>query len=165
MIRLNIYLTVYILIHFIYISIEATELKEAKKNYAVLHELYINWNEALYGLRTHHRNRLYSILTEMIGKEIETGVDYRILIPDVFEKKYFDSDLNNAKWLYIHGNTDQTSIKSISEKGDKFIKEVERNKYLFSLSGKIQKFRLVETSSGRSVHLYLESVKLHSDIK
>jgi hypothetical protein len=165
-IKLGIYIFVFFTFQAGFIYIEAADnIKEAKKNYTIIHEKFLNWDNALYGIREYHRRKLYNLLIDMIGHEIETGMDYKISIPDVFEKKYYISDLFNARWLHIHGSTDPASIKEITEKGYVYIKEVERNKYLFSLSGRIEKFRIIETSAGRTVHLYLESIKLHSDIK
>jgi len=105
------------------------------------------------------------LLTDLIDSEIQTGRDYKISIPEVFEKRYYSSDLYNYNWLQIHGPADDTSIKWFAEKGSDYIKEVERNKYLFFLSGRIRKFRIVETGYGRSVHLYFESVKITDSVK
>jgi len=52
-----------------------------------------------------------------------------------------------------------------AEKGSDYIKEVERNKYLFFLSGRIEKYRIVETGYGREIHLYLYSVKITESLE
>lgn len=141
----------------------ADKLSEAKSNYSILREKFSNWDSGLYGVRSYHRRILNSILTDMIGREIETETDYRLSIPDILEKNYYNSDLYNTKWLHIHGRTDVSSINEISQKGTAYIKEIERNKYLFSMSGRILKFRIIETCAGRTIHLYLESVKIRRD--
>jgi len=127
--------------------------------------MYINWDSGFFGSRKLYRNRLYRLLTDMIASEIQTGSDYVISIPEVFEKRYYSSDLYNHNWLQIHGPADDLSIKWFAEKGSDYIKEVERNKHLFFLSGRIRKFRIVETGYGRTVHLYLESVKIEESIR
>jgi len=138
---------------------------EGRDNYLRLKKMYEKWNSGLFGSRKLYRNRLYRLLTDMIGSEIQTGRDYNISIYDIAEKKFYSSDLYSCNWLYIHGKVDDTSIKELAEKGDSYIKEVERNKYLFFLSGRIEKFRIFETGYGRNVHLYLESVKIRDSIK
>jgi len=138
---------------------------EGRDNYIRLKIMYEKWNSGLFGSRNLYRRRLNRLLTDMIGKEIQTGLDYNILFADSIEKKYYSSNLYGCDWLHIHGETDRASIKEFSEKGDKYIKEVERNKHLFFLSGKIEKFRIVETGYGREVHLYLESIKISDSIK
>lgn len=131
---------------------------DKRSNYFTLQKMYDKWDTGFFGSRKLYRNRLNRLLTDMIGKDIQTGGDYKISIPDVFEKRYYSSDLYNYNWLQIHGPADDTSLKWFAEKGGDYIKEVERNKHLFFLSGRIRKFRITESDYGRTVHLYLESV-------
>lgn len=161
-IRLSLVIFIFFLAGFIY-SDAADSKNEANISYRVLREKFNNWDSALYGVRGYHRRRLYYLLVDLIGNEIATETDYRISLPDVIENRYYNSDLYNTKWLHIHGSTDLSSITAITEKGPGYIKEVERNKYLFSLSGRVKKFMIVESCTGRTVHLFLESVKLHMD--
>lgn len=138
---------------------------KSRENYAELKKMYDKWDIGLFGSRKLYRNRLYRLLTDMIGRDIHTGQDYIVSIPDIFEKKHYSSDLYNQNWLHIHGTADDSSIKWFAEKGNSYVKEVERNKYLFFLSGRVEKFRIVETAYGRNVHLYLEKVKITDNIK
>jgi len=138
---------------------------DGRSNYLTLKKMYINWDNGLFGSRKLYRNRLYRLLTDMIETDIQTGGDYRVSIPDVFEKKYYSSDLYNYNWLHIHGPADDLSIKRFAEKGSDYIKEVERNKHLFFLSGRIKKFRIIETGKERTVHLYLEPVSITDSLK
>lgn len=137
----------------------------SRENYSALKKMYEKWDSGLFGSRKLYRNRLYRLLTDMIETDIQTGQDYRISIPDVLEKKHYSSDLYNQNWLHIHGSADDSSIKWFAEKGDSYIKEIERNKLLFFLSGRVEKFRIVETGYGRNVHLYLETVKITDSVK
>jgi len=138
---------------------------KGRDNYAELKKMYEKWDSGLFGSRKLYRNRLYRLLTDMIGRDIHTGQDYIVSIPDVFEKKQYSSDLYNQNWLHIHGTAEDSSIKWFAEKGNNYIKEVERNKLLFFLSGRVEKFRIVETAYGRNVHLYLEKVKITDSAK
>jgi hypothetical protein len=159
---------VLILVLSFFVAIEAhgESLKgTGRANYRELKKIYDKWDSGLFGSRKLYRNRLYRLLTDMIETDIETGKDYKVSIPDVFEKKYYSSDLYNQNWLQIHGPADDSSIKEFAEKGSSYIKEIERNKHLFSLSGKILKFRIIETGYGRNVHLYLDSVKIKESVK
>ena len=62
------------------------ELSEnGRNNYAVLKRAYDKWESGLFGSRKLYRNRLNLLLIDMIGFNIETGGDYVISIPDVFE--------------------------------------------------------------------------------
>jgi len=160
----------YILIFFtscLFISAAFGEDKstDGRSSYLTLKKMYERWDSGLFGSRKLYRNRLYRLLTDMIETDIQTGRDYSVLIPDVFEKKYYSSDLYNYNWLHIHGPADDLSIKRFTEKGSDYIKEVERSKHLFFLSGRIVKFRIVETGNGRSVHLYFESVNITDSVK
>ncbi len=153
-------LIIFILLLFISDLFGSENYQDKKDNYSLIQEMYKNWNFGLFGSRKLYRNRLNRLLTDMIGADIQTGGDYKVLIPDVFEKRYYSSDLYNYNWLQIHGPADDASLKWFAEKGNDYIKEVERNKYLFFLSGKIRKFRITESEYGRIVHLYLEYVKI-----
>jgi hypothetical protein len=155
---------IFLIVQAVLINTDASIKKDSgKNNYFVIREMYNQWESALYGVRNYHRRNLYYLLIDLIGKDIETDNDYRISIPDILEKDYYNSDLYNNKWLHIHGPADISNIKEFKEKGNEYIKEIERNKYLFSLSGRIKKFRIIQTCTGRTVHLYLESVKLRRD--
>lgn len=142
----------------------AENSSENGNSYPALQKMYDDWNSGLFGSRKLYRNRLNRLLIDMIGTDIRTGRDYIISIPEVFEKRFYSSDLYNYNWLQIHGPADDSSIKWFAEKGSDYIKEVERNKHLFFLSGRIKKFRIIDTGSERTVHLYLESVKITDSI-
>ena len=131
-----------------------------RNNFYEIKEFYDKWDLGLYGSRKYYRGRLTRLLNKKIGKYIQTEMDYRISVNDMVEKKYYSSDLYNHKWLIIHGTPDKESLKFLLEKGDNFIEDVELRKYLFFLSGKIKKFRILESDYGRSLHIYLESVKI-----
>jgi len=163
--NIRIFLIIFFAFHigFIYTITVADQDSNAGNNYAIIRYKFNNWDSALYGVRSYHRRVLNNLLIDLIGRNIKTGTDYIISISDILEKKYYNSDLYNAKWLHIHGRIDESTIKEITDKGTGYIKEVERNKYLFSLSGKIKKFRIIQNCAGRSVHLYLESVQLRRD--
>ncbi len=152
---------------FIFISAGYGEDKppDGRSNYLKLKKMYERWDSGLFGSRKLYRSRLYRLLTDMIEMDIQTGGDYRVSIPDVFEKKYYSSDLYNYSWLHIHGPADDLSIKRFTEKGSDHIKEVERSKHLFFLSGRIVKFRIIETGEERTVHLYLDSVNITDYVK
>jgi len=144
--------------------------RKGRDNYILLKRAYDKWDSGLFGSRKYYRKRLNRLLIDLIDTEIATGQDFTISIPEVFAKRYYSSDLYNQNWLNIHGPADDSSIKMFAEKGNDYIKEVERNKYLFFLSGKIVKFRIGEASPGRyqyerNIHLYLETVKITQSIK
>jgi hypothetical protein len=140
---------------------DCEDLSSAGKiNYYELKEIYDKWDLGLYGSRKYYRTKLNSLLNKKIGSYVQTEMDYKISIYDLVEKKYYTSDLYNHKWLHFHGAPDKESLKLLIQKGDNFIEDVELKKYLFFISGKIKTFRIHETDYGRSLHLYLESVKI-----
>ena len=139
-------------------------LSIGRLNYYELKEAFDNWDLGLYGSRKYYRRRLNSFLTKKIGEYIRTEMDYKISIYDLVEKKYYSSDLYNQKWLHIHGEADKESLKYLIGKGDNFIRDMELKKYLFFISGKIKTFRIRESDYGRSIHLYLESVKISDSV-
>ncbi len=127
--------------------------------------MYDKWDCGLFGSRKLCEDRLYRLLVEMIDADILTGRDYNIPVKNVYEKNYYSSDLYNQKWLHIHGPVDESSIKKFKESGIDYMKQVEKNKNLYFLSGKIKKFRIVKDGFERSIHLYLESVIITDSIK
>ena len=133
-------------------------------NYYELKEAFDKWDLGLYGSRKYYRSRLNSFLTKKIGAYVMTEMDYKISVYDLVEKKYYSSDLYNHKWLHIHGEADKESLKYLIEKWDNYIKDIELKKYLFFISGKIKKFKIHESDYGRSIHLYLESVKISDNV-
>ncbi len=164
--KIKLYFLITFILIFVPSYINAGEITDnGRENYIRLKAMYEKWDSGLFGSRRYYRTILNRLLIDMIGCEIQTGQDYNISIMDVKEKKIYYSDLYGSKWLYIHGEADGSSIKEFSEKGDKYIKEVERNKRLFFLSGRIEKFRIMETGYGRNIHLYLESVKIGEYVK
>jgi len=167
--RLNIIksgLFIPILFFLLMFEVNGTDISiNGRKNYSELKNIYDKWNNGLFGSRKYYRNRLFRLLTDMTGADIQTGKDYNVLIPDVFEKKYYSSDLYDQKWLNIRGPVDVSSKKEFELKGSNYIKELERNKNLFFLSGRVVDFRIVETEYSRSVTLYLDSVKIEESVK
>jgi hypothetical protein len=128
--------------------------------YYELKEVFDKWDLGLYGSRKYYGKRLNTFLTKKIGSYLHTEMDYKISVYDMLEKNYDSSDLYNHKWLHIHGEVDKKSLKLLLERGDNFIENVELRKYLFFISGKIKGFRIHDSSYGRSLHLYLESVEI-----
>jgi hypothetical protein len=92
-------------------------------------------------------------------------MDYKISSSAMLSKKYYASDLYDHKWLHIYGDVDRESLKYLLSKGDNFIKDAELKKYLFFVSGKIRKFKIHDSSYGRSIHIYLESVKITDQVE
>ena len=134
-------------------------------NYYELKEAFDKWDAGLYGSRKYYRRRLNSLLNQKIGAYIRTEMDYKISSSALVGKKYYASDLYDHKWLHIHGAVDKESLKYLLGKGDNFIKDAELKKYLFFISGKIRKFWIHESDYGRSIHLYLESVKITDTVE
>lgn len=131
-----------------------------KLNYYEIKEMFDKWDLGLYGSRKYYRSRLLRLLNKKIGSYIHTEMDYKVSVYDMLEKEYYSSDLYNHKWLHFHGDADKESLKFLLEKGNNYMEDVELKKYLFFISGKIKTFRIDETDYGRSIHLYLESVKI-----
>lgn len=139
-------------------------------NYLKLKIMYDNWDTGLFGSRNHYRNRLNRLLLDMIDSEILTFRDYKISADDILIKKYYSSDLYNQHWLIIHGVPDEKSIREFKDKGADYLKDAEKNKRLFFLSGKIKRFRIFEShyeryKDERKVHIYLESVRITESYK
>lgn len=140
-------------------SLKSNETDQ-RGNYLSLKRMYQKWENGCFGSRTLYRNRLYRLLTDMIGTEIQTGRDYNLSLPELFEKKYYSSDLYNNSWLHIHGEADDLTVKKFSGMDAVSIKQLERNRDLFFLSGRIKYFRIADNGSPGSVHLFLESVHI-----
>ena len=138
---------------------------EGLRNYSTIREIHIKWEMGLWRSKSYYERRLHKLLIDMLEREITTDFDY---IPDmgrVIADKKLRPDTSFGRWLYIHGEIEPETLKSISEKGKDYIHEIEREKYLFAASGKIRKFRLEDSQRGRILHLYLYSVKLIPHVK
>ncbi len=164
--RLKPFLFILLFITIIHFDLSGADKQNAgRNNYLQLQKMFLRWDSGLFGSRKLYRNRLNRVLIDMIDAEISTGRDYNISLPEILEKKHYSSDLYNNSWLHVHGAVDEKSLLEFKNRGSDYIKEVERNKHLFSLTGKISKFRIVESQYERykyyrGVHLYLESVKI-----
>ena len=138
---------------------------EGLRNYRTIREIHIKWEMGLWRSKSYYERRLRKLLIDMLEREITTDFDY---IPDmgkVIAVKKLQPDTYFGGWLYVHGEIEPESLKSISAKGMDYIHEIERRKYLFAASGKIKKFRLEDSQRGRILHLYLYSVRLIPHVK
>ena len=130
--------------------------------YAGIKTLYNKWDLGLFGSRKYYRGRLYRHLVDAIGRDIVTDYDYILPMPDSLIKKSIVSDLGHGKWLHIHGHLNKDDVKKLIGQGTRYVRDLERRKYLFSLSGRIKSFRLQEAVGKRWIHLYLDRVGIRA---
>lgn len=135
---------------------------EASVNFFRLREMYLRWDEGVFGSRAYQRKELNYMLIDLIGRDIKTGYDF-LLDPALFtETGNYSSDMVYNNWLYIHGRTDQAPADDKIPGLKELLTEREIGRTLFALSGRIKKFRIEESFRGRFVHLYLESVRIEA---
>lgn len=133
---------------------------EGLSNYTSIRAVHIKWEMGLWGSKSYYEKQLRQLLIDMIERDITTDFDY---IPDlgrIIAEKVFVPDTYSGKWLQVHGPLDPESLKMILAGGRDYIRDIEKNKYLFALSGRIKRFRLEDSQRGRILHLHLHSVKL-----
>lgn len=139
---------------------EADECAGAAENYFNLRSMFVTWDIGFTGSKTHHRKRLNRFLTELIGCELKTDYDF-LIDPRLFTGSTdFSSDIIYNDWLYIHGEMDPQQKKGEIPGYEQLLKERVINKTLFAVSGKINRFRIVESFRGRFVHLYLDRLRI-----
>ena len=130
------------------------KISEAEKNYITLRELYVGWKNAVFGSKNAKRRDLYRFCLDLIGNEIESGVDFAILTPQSVDGRFVDSVLSTPEpsWLYIYGELDAAAFKDA-------IKDSPSNwKRLFKIKGRVLKFRLDTNPSADTVDLRLEKI-------
>ena len=133
------------------------KISEAEKNYLTLRELYINWKDALFGSKSVRRRDLYRFCLDLIGNEIESGVEFALLTPQSIDGRFVVSLLSmpEPSWLYIHGEIDEAAFKDIAKKSSSNWTR------LFRIKGKVLKFRLDMNTSADNVDLWLEKIYVY----
>lgn len=133
------------------------KISEAEKNYIALRELYIGWKDAVLGSKNTRRRDLYRFCLDLIGNEIESGVDFTLLSPQSIDGRSIGSLLSmpEPSWLYVHGEIDMAAFKDA-------VKNSSSNwKRLFRIRGKVLKFRLDMNLSAENVDLWLEKIFIY----
>jgi hypothetical protein len=141
-------------------SLSAGELPEGTKNFFLLRNAYIKWNEGLFGSKWYYKRKLQKLLYEMRGKEILTEHDYMLVSPEGIYDKTVTCNFQWGRWLYIHGQLDEESVKSIVGADYNALRTWWRSGVLVAVSGRLRKFKLDWDASGDTVHIYLDSVRL-----
>jgi len=131
---------------------------EGLRNYTSIRTAHIKWEMGLWGSKSYYEKQLRQLLIDMLERDITTDFDY---IPDlerIIAQKVFTPDIFSGKWLQIHGPLDPESLKMVLARGRDYIRDIEKRKYLFAISGRIKKFRLEDSQRGRILHLHLHRV-------
>jgi hypothetical protein len=134
---------------------------EAVNNYFTLHTLYLKWSGALFGSRHYHERQLNSFLVRLIGKEITTEHDFMLTSPEGVVDKTVACIFRNERWLYVHGELDEESLKLLSRSGYESLKSWWRSGEFVALSGKVKYFKLDHDERGEDiVHLFFEKIRV-----
>jgi hypothetical protein len=138
----------------------AREATEGEKNLFRLQELYVKWNEGLFGSRRYYERKLWSFLVSLMGKEITTGHDFMLASPEgIFDKRVV-CIFPSYRWLYIHGELNEESAKSVAGGDYAALKGWWRSGKLVAVTGKIKIFKLDWDAQGDVIHLYLDKVTM-----
>jgi len=132
---------------------------EGSSNYLNIRRNYIRWDQGFEGSKGYFKKVLYSYMVEMIGRDIITDYDY---IPEYYDRNTYESRFRSGEWLVITGTITGENIKEIDALRSKFGRNSQPGKGLFSISGRIRKFRLSDFSETRRVYLYLDNMKIKS---
>ncbi len=130
---------------------------EGSSNYFNIRRYYLKWDQGFEGSKGYFKKNLYSFLVEMIGREITTDYDY---IPEFFDRTSHESRFRSGEWLIITGTITGENIKEIEAFRNKYGRNSQPGKGLFSISGKIKRFRLSDFSEKRRVYLYLDDMMI-----
>lgn len=144
----------------------AREASAGEKNFFNLQAYYTKWNEGLFGSRRYHEGRLWRFLVSLMGKEITTGHDFMLASPEGVYDKQVVCIFPSYRWLYIHGDLDEESVKSIAGNDYAALKGWWRSGRLVAVTGKVRNFKLDWDAQGDTLHLWLEKVTmLYEDVK
>lgn len=138
----------------------AREATGGEKNFFALQAHYVKWNEGLFGSRRYHEGRLWRFLISLLGKEITTGHDFMLASPEGVYDKQVVCIFPSYRWLYIHGDLDEESVKSITGNDYAALKGWWRSGRLVAVTGKLKKFKLDWDAQGDTLHLWLDKVTM-----
>jgi hypothetical protein len=138
----------------------AGETSQGEKNFFLLRESYRKWDEGLFGSRNYYKRKIQNLLNEMVGKEIVTEYDYTVVSSDGGNDKIVVCNLQWGRWLHVHGELDEESIKKIAGPDVNILRSWWRSGILVAVAGTLKKFRLEREAGGRTVHIYLDKVRL-----
>ncbi len=142
------------------LNLRADECAGAAENYFRLRSMFIRWDTGFVGSKTHHRKRLNRFMADLIGCDIKTDYDF-LIDPRLFTGSVdLSSDIIYNDWLYVHGVPDPEYIKGEIPGYEQLLRERVISKTLFAVSGRLVKFRIAESFRGRSVHIYLDRLRL-----
>ena len=133
--------------------------------YHKLQNLYIKWNDGLFGSRKYYQNRLKEYLNNLFKKEIQTGFSYILLSPEGAVDKKVHCKVQFGRWLQIYGELDVNSVNKVIGKNKDILRKWWRTNMLVSISGKVRKYRLDKDPFGDVIKLYLFNIKMHYDKK
>ena len=143
----------------------AGELSEGVRNYFLLRGAYISWKDHLFGSRKFYERKLLELLRGMIGKEITTEDDFMLDSPEGVVDKTVSCVFQSGRWLYIHGDLDEASVRKTPGTDYERLKGWWRSGMLVAVTGKVRKFRLDWDRYGDTIHLYLDRVTVVNDTK
>lgn len=139
----------------------ADEPPEGVKNFFALRKLYLNWSGALFGSRRYNEKKLNRFLIDLIGREITTDHDFMLSSPEGVIDKTVVCIFQNGRWLYVHGDLDEESLKMLAGAGYETLKAWWRSGELVAVSGKVKLFKLDWDAHGcDTVHLYLYKIRI-----
>lgn len=141
----------------------AREATEGEKNFFDLQAYYTKWNEGLFGSRRYYEGRLWRFLVKLVGKEITTEHDFMLASPEGVYDKRVVCIFPSFRWLYIHGDLDEESVKNIPGTDYAALKGWWRSGKLVAVTGKLRKFKLDWDAQGDTIHLWLEKVTMLYD--
>jgi len=139
----------------------AVELPEGVKNFYQVQKYYTKWHDGFFGSRHYHEGKLIELLRKLLGKEITTEHDYMLASPEGIVDKKMVCIFPSYHWLYIHGDLDVESLKSIPGTDYEAMKGWWRSGVLVAVTGKLKNFKLDWDAQGDTVHLYLEKVAVY----
>lgn len=132
----------------------------ALSNYISLKNLYIKWDEGLFGSGKYYKRKVKEYLISIIGEEIITEYNYTIISPETSFEKKPGCKLLSGKWLEIKGDINDKDLKIIDGYDPESVEKWWRSRKLLSVRGKIKNFKLSNGRWGKVVTLYLEDIRL-----
>jgi len=141
-------------------ALAASEPGDAVKNYLTIKKLHWYWKNGPSYARRIYKRDLQLFLTELIGNTIETDMSYIIQSPGDLADKKVECNLIDCRWLYFYGPVDVENLRGMVKNDPALLKKWWRSGHLFSLSGKVKKYRFGRDIYGETVEINLDKIAL-----
>ncbi len=136
---------------------EKTEISSVE-NYYRLKKAYTLWHEGLFGSRKYNEYELLDLLESLRGKQITTPAEFILLVPESITRPQVTCRFKTCRWLKLKGEIDGEALQPFLKRDPELLRKWWRTRKLFSITGRIKKFRLTRDAGGDIIELWLDKI-------